>query len=89
MPRIVASPLRGRFRSGEAVASTPDELACEGCGRSTRAQGDVDMQDAAGGKGRRRLLRDRNGGDLTIALDVQLNLRDEMANQAVIGRVAR
>ena len=66
------------------------QLALNGLRRSARdLMGHGYEQDGAGRKGRSRKLSNRKVRDLGEAFDGQLPLRDEMADQTVVGRVAR
>ena len=80
-----AGPRSGSFRPGIALACVPRELAALGCRRSPGTRGDRNMENATGRKGRGGHLGDRTSRDLPVAVDVQLTLRDEMADHAVVG----
>ena len=88
-PLTEASSRRDWFRPGRALARTPCELASEIHTLSARARGNMDAQDTSGRKRWDRQFGDCDGEDMSIAFDGQLALRDEMADQAVVRRIAR
>ena len=71
------------------MASISRQLSLNGFRGSARARRDMGMDQPSGRKGRSRKLSDRDDRDLGAAFNRQLTLRNELADQAVVARVAR